>query len=271
MENYTIEEMLAVEVSRHIHNDEMSFVGVGTGGKAYIRAVGIPAVASRLAQLSHAPDSMIMFGPIIDPVLDSDSIPETNNEYDLIHWPCRSQTTVYDSHVVFKAGRMGVGFVSGAQVDQYGNINIVCIGDYNKPKVRLPGSLAQPDHLAYAKRVFAIIKHDKRTLVEHVDYISGCGNEHREGLKGGGLALVFTELAVMDFNDSGKMRLKSMHPGVSLQNVIDNTGFALDIPEHVMTTEPPSEEQLKLIRERIDPKRKWLNANITQEPTTLTN
>ncbi|HML36781.1 MAG TPA: CoA-transferase [Bacillota bacterium] len=269
MENYTIEELLAVEVSKHLNNDEMGFVGVGTGGKAYIRAVGIPAVASRLAQLSHAPDYMIMFGPIIDPMLDSECIPETNFEYDLIHWPCRSQITVYDSHVVFKAGRMGVGFVSGVQVDKFGNTNIVCIGDYNKPKVRLPGSLAQPDHFAFAKRVFAIVKHDKRTFVEHVDYISGCGHENRDGLKGGGPAFIFTELCVMDFNEQGRMRLKSIHPGVTLQEVIDNTGFKLDIPENVPFTEAPTELELKLIRERIDPKRKWLNATITLEPATL--
>lgn len=266
---YTIEELLAVEVSRHIHNDEMGFVGVGTGGKAYIRAVGIPAVASRLAQLSHAPDYAIMFGPIIDPLLDSDAIPETNFEYDLIHWPCRSQITVFDSHVIFKNGRMGIGFVSGAQIDSYGNLNIVCIGEYQKPKVRLPGSLAQPDHFAFAKRVFAVMKHDKRTFVEHVDYVSGCGHEHREGLKGGGPSLVFTELAVMDFNQQGKMRLKSIHPGISLEQVIENTGFSLEIPEVIPTTVPPTLEELKLIRERIDPKRKWLNATITQEPATL--
>lgn len=269
MDNYTLEELLAVEVSRHLHNDDIGFVGVGTGGKAYIRAVGIPAVASRLAQLSHAPDYVVLFGPIIDPLLDSDSIPETNFEYDLIHWPCRSQITVFDSHVVFKAGKMGIGFVSGAQIDQYGNMNIACIGDYHKPKVRLPGSLAQPDHFAFAKRVFAVAKHDKKTFVKHVDYISGCGHEYRDGLKGGGPAFIFTELAVMDFNDRGMMRLKSVHPGVTVREVIDHTGFELDIPAHVPTTEIPTTEQLKLIRERIDPKRKWLNAAITQEPAAL--
>lgn len=267
---YTLEELLAVEVSRHIDDNEMGFVGVGTGGQAFIRAVGIPAVASRLAQLSHAPNYTIMFGPILDPVLDADSIPETNFEPDLIRWPCRSQCTVEEALCIFKRGKMGIGFCSGAQIDEYGNLNIVCIGDYEKPKVRLPGPLAQPDHAAYAKRVFAIQKHDRRTFVKHVDFVSAAGNEDRSGLPGGGMAWVFTELGVMNFNpETHKMRIHSVHPGHTIQEILDNTGFDIEVPENVPFTEEPTDEQLALIRTRIDPSRKWLNAEITKEPATL--
>jgi len=267
--NYTLEELLAVEVSRHIVDNEMGFVGVGTGGAAFIRAIGIPAVASRLAQLRHAPNYTIMFGPILDPVLDADYIPNTNFEPDLIRWPCRSQITVEDSLCIFKRGKMGIGFVSGAQVDRFGNFNIVCIGDYHKPKVRLPGPLAQPDHAAHAKRVFAVQRHDKRTFVEQVSFISAVGHQNREGLPGGGPALIFTELGVMDFNEKGLMRLRSLHPGKTVTQIRENTGFELDIPENVPFTTPPGDEDLELIRTRIDPSRKWLNAHITQEPATL--
>lgn len=268
--NYTVEELLAVEVSRHIADDEMGFVGVGTGGPAFIRAVGIPAVASRLAQLRQAPNYTVMFGPILDPVLDGDSIPETNFEPDLIAWPCRSQITVEEALCVFKSGRMGIGFVSGAQIDRFGNLNIVCIGDHDRPAVRLPGPLAQPDHTAHAKRVFAIQPHNRRTFVERVDYVSAAGHEDRAGLPGGGPALVFTELAVMDFEPgSGRMRLKSVHPGHSVGEVAAATGFELIVPGRVPDTEPPSADDLRLIRERVDPRGKWLNAAITQEPATL--
>ncbi len=268
--DYALEELLAVEVSRHICDGEMGFVGVGTGGAAFIRAVGIPAVASRLAQLRHAPNYTIMFGPILDPVLDAELIPRTNFEPDLIRWPCRSQITVEEALCIFKRGKMGIGFVSGAQVDQYGNFNIVCIGDYHQPKVRLPGPLAQPDHSAHAKRVFAIQKHDRRTFVEKVDYISAAGNRDRSGLPGGGPAWIFTELAVMDFNpQTGRMRLASVHPGKSVEQVIARTGFALEIPAEVPETPPPSLEDLTLIRSRIDPAGKWLHAEITQEPARL--
>ncbi len=267
---YTLEELLAVEISRHIKDGEMGFVGVGTGGEAFIRAVGIPAVASRLAQLCHAPNYTIMFGPILDPVLDAESIPETNFEPDLIRWPCRSQITVEEALCIFKRGKMGIGFASGAQIDAYGNMNIVCVGEYKNPKVRLPGPLAQPDHAAHAKRVFAIQKHDCRTLVEKVDYISATGNQNREGLAGGGIAFVFTDLAVMDFNpDTDRMRLRSIHPGKTLKQIIENTGFELEIPEKVPFTQPSDDRDLELIRTRIDPSKKWLNAEITKEPATL--
>ncbi len=270
MEHYTIEELLAVEISRHISDGEMGFVGVGTGGKAFIRAVGIPAVAARLAQLDHAPNYMIMFGPIIDPMLDSEYIPETNWEHDLLNWPCRSQIPVLDSLEIFQAGRMGIGFVSAAQIDCYGNFNIVCIGDYHNPEVRFPGLLAQPDHCAYAKNVFACMKHDKRTFVDKVDFVSAVGNKDREGLPGGGVKYVFTELCVLDFSPKTKrMRLLSLHPGVTLEDVEENTGFKLEMPDELSYTKPPSEKELYLIRNKIDPKRKWLNARITQEEATL--
>ncbi len=268
--NYTIEELLAVELSRHLHDGEAGFVGVGTGGKAFIRALGIPAVAARLAQLGHAPNYMILFGPIIDPLLDSEDIPETNFEYDLINWPCHGQILAEDVLSIFKRGKMDIGFVTAPQIDQYGNCNIVSIGDYRKPKVRFPGVLAQADHFAFAKRVIAVMHHDKRTFVEHADFVSGVGHEDRTDMRGGGPALILTPLGVMDFNpDTRKMRLVSVHPGVTIQDIRDNTGSDMEVPDSVKTTQPPTAEQLKLIRERIDPKKKWLNAAITLEPATL--
>lgn len=270
MRNYTLEELMAVTLSKHLKDGEMGFVGVGTGGKAYIRAIGIPAVASRLAQLTHAPNYTIMFGPEIDPLLDSDSIPETNWEYDLINWPCRSQMPIEDALGIFKNHKLDVGMVSGVQIDQYANLNIVCIGDYFKPKVRLPGFLAQAELGCYAKRLVAMMKHDKRTFVEQVDFVTCPGHNRREGLPGGGVQLIISDLAVMDINPQTKrMRLKSVHEGVTVDRVRDNTGFELEIPENVPMTTPPTQEELEMIRNRIDPKRKWLNANITMQPATL--
>lgn len=268
--DYIIEELLAVELSRHLRDGETGFVGVGTGGKAFIRALGIPAVAARLAQLSHAPNYQILFGPIIDPLLDSGDIPETNNECDLINWPCHAQILAEDVLAIFKRGKMDIGFVTAPQIDRYGNFNIVCIGDYDHPKVRFPGVLAQADHLAYAGRTIAIMHHDRRTFVERVDFVSGCGHNNRKDLRGGGPALILTPLGVMDFEpESGGMRLKSVHPGVTLDDIRENTGFEMIIPDDVPVTQPPTAEQLELIRTKIDPRRKWLNAAITQEPASL--
>ncbi|MCM3762143.1 hypothetical protein M3212_15330 [Alkalihalobacillus oceani] len=265
--DYTISELLATEVSRHLPNGEMGFIGVGTGGEAFIMAVGIPAVASRLAQLRRAPDYTVMFGPIIDPFLDAEHLPSSTNEFDLIRWKCRSQIPVEDALNIFKRGLMGVGFVSAAQIDQYGNLNISQI---NNPNIRLPGALAQTDHQAYAKQTIVLMKHSVRTFVQKVDYITGQGHEKREGLTGGGPSLVVTDLGVMDFDPlTKKLRLKSIHPGKSVEEIISKTGFELSIPKDVTVTQPPSIEDLNLIRLRIDPDRKFLEARMSLVPASL--
>lgn len=119
MKKYTLEELLAVEISKIIRDDEMNFTGIGTGGKAYIRACGIPLVAVSLAQMKHAPNAVCMMGPVLDPVLDKDSIPAHNWEYDLIYWPCRAQIPLEDALGQFRLGKVGLAFASGAQVDKW--------------------------------------------------------------------------------------------------------------------------------------------------------
>ena len=270
MKNYTLEELLAVEVSKIVRDGEMNFTGIGTGGKAYIRACGIPLVAVSLAQLKHAPNAVCMMGPVLDPVLDKDAIPAHNWEYDLIYWPCRAQIPLEDALGQFRLGKVGLAFASGAQVDQWGNLNISCIGSCDHPKVRLPGCLAQTDLAAYAKRVCIVGPHTRRVLVEHVDFITAVGHEDRSGLPGGGPCRVMTDLAIMDFDPATRrMRVLSMHEGVTAEMVRDNTGFDIQIPDRVAVTPAPDGEDLRLIREVIDPGRRFLNANITSEPATI--
>ena len=269
--SYTLEELLTCEVAKRIIDDEMNFTGIGTGGKAYIRACGIPLVAVRLAQMKHAPNALCMMGPVLDPLLDRDSVPNSNWEYDLIKWPCRSQIPLEDALGLFRLNKVGLAFASAAQVDKYGNLNIACIGDYENPKVRLPGVLAQTDLGAFAGRVCVIVNHEKRILVEEVDFVSGAsGHNNRKGLPGGGATYVMTNLAVMDFSpETGIMRVHSIHPGVTKEEIKDNTGFDIEIPDGVPFTPVPSDDDLQMIREEIDPKRKFLNAGITQDRATL--
>lgn len=269
-EPYTLEELLAVEMSRHIRPDDLAgFIGTGTGGKAYIRAVGLPAVAARLAQLRQAPDFVMCLGSVVDMDLDGDAIPDTNFEPDMLAWPGRSQLPSYDVLNFFKTGRISIGFVSAPQVDRYGNTNIVLVGSPEAPKARFPGCLAQTEIMAMAKRVFGVFQHDRRTFVEKVDFVSAAGHRDRTGLPGGGLSLVFTQYGVMDFGDDGLMRVRSIHPGCTARMIRDNTGFDIAVPADAPLTRPPDEEDLDLIRRRIDPKRKFLNAVITGEPATL--
>src|SRR5699024_2676942 len=247
MKRYTLAELLSYEISRYIQDeDEMGFIGVGTGGEAFILAIGIPAVASRIAQLNQAPDYMVMFGPIIDAKLDEKDVPKTQYEYDLIHWPARAQITVEEALTIFKQGKMGIGFVSAAQIDIYGNLNITRINNNNQDsQIRLPGSLAQTDHHAYAKKTIVTIKHSKRNFVEKVDFVSAVGHNNQKGLPGGGPILVVSDIAVMDFNSqTKKMRLKSIHPGNTIKDVLDNTGFDMEIPDEIPKTKEPNEETL---------------------------
>ena len=266
--DYRIQELLAVEVARHLRDEEVVFIGIGTGGPAFIRAVGIPLTACRLAQLSHAPNLVPMLGPLIDP--DLDTLPSSlRDDYELVHWHSKAQIPEQEALDVFKRGKMGVGFVSGAQIDSYGNLNIVAIGDYDNPKVRLVGPLAQTDHCAFAKRTFITMEHTKRQFVEKVDFISGAGYldgpgaREKAGLRQGGPGLVFTDYCVFGFDEETKrMRIESLHPGTALETVVENTAFELVIPETIETTPEPTPEQVKLIRERIDPDGLLLDAKV---------
>lgn len=265
---YRTEELLAVAVAEQLRDEEVVFIGIGTGGRAFILAVGIPLVACRLAQLGHAPNLVPMLGPLIDP--DLDTLPSSlRDDYELVHWHSKAQIPEQEALDVFKRGKIDVGFISGAQIDRFGNLNSVCIGDYENPKVRLVGCLAQTDHAAFAGRTLITMEHTTKHFVEKVDFVSGVGfldgpgAREEAGLSGGGPDKVFTEYAVLGFDDRTKqMQLESLHPGVSLDTVRQNTGFDLLVPDEVPRTPVPSPEQLALIRDRIDPDGLLLEAKV---------
>jgi len=276
MRDYTIEELITTAVARNLNDFEVGFVGIGTGGPAFILAVGIPIAAARLAKYTHAPNFVLMQGPVIDPELDF--LPKSTMDRHLIEWKCKSQIPCNDALDIFKRGKMDVGFVSGAQVDKYGNLNIIGIGDYKKPKIRLVGCLAQSDHCAYAGRTMIMMKHEKRRFVETVDMISGAGfldgpgAREKAGLKGGGPGKVFTDLAVLGFDpESKRMCIESVHPGVTVEQVQNNTGFELIIPENVPVTPEPTAEELELIRTKVDPEGELLQGKMGGHPPTSIN
>ncbi len=258
---------MAAVCARALRDREVCFIGLGTGGRAFVLAVAIPILACRLAQRTHAPHLVPMLGPIID--ADLDAVPDCVTDYNLITWPCSAQISGPSSLEMFTRGKIDVGFVSGAQVDRYGNLNIVAIGEYTRPRVRLVGPLAQPEHMAQAGRTIIVADHTPRVFVERVDYVSGAGfleggdARARAGLRGGGPALVVTPLAVLDFQTPDKhMRLVSVHPGVSVDRVRAQTGFILDTPASVPETPPPTEEELRWLR-ATDPEGRLLGARIT--------
>jgi glutaconate CoA-transferase subunit B len=265
MTDYTIWELLAARVSKELKPGELGFIGLGTGGRSFAFAVGVPSVAIALAH-RRGVDFIAQYGVALEP--DIENAPRCFEDRNLLTWPASAQIPVEFALDGFKRGKMNIGFISGAQIDRYGNLNSVAIGDPAKPKVRLVGAIAQPDHAANAERTLIMLPHERRTFVEKVDFRSamgfGDGPGHRERLQliGGGPAKVFTDLAVLDFHEQSKeMRVESLHPGITREQVIDATGFDLIWPDDVPTTAEPTEQELGWIRE-IDPDGAFLNGRI---------
>ena len=259
--DYTVNELMTVELSRHLHDDEIGFVGVGTSGRAFTLVAGMPLAAGRLAQLTSAPDFDLQIGPIIGPEMDE--LPTRWNDATVYSWAASGLVDGADNLDVFARGGVDVGFVSGAQVDRHGNLNVTWIDSDSGRRVRLIGALALPEHQACAGRSVILADLSPRTFVERVDYVTGVGwldggdSRERAGVTtGGGPALVLTDLATFDFAPESKaMRLRSVHPGRTVEEVVAAMGFEPEIPGEVPETEPPSAEQVALLRERIDPER----------------
>jgi glutaconate CoA-transferase subunit B len=153
-----------------------------------------------------------------------------------------------------QAGLIDVGFLGASQIDRFGNINTTVIGDYGHPKVRLPGSGGACEIAINAKRVLVIMPQSTRSFVERIDFVTSPG--HLAGTRpagwGGGPAAVITQLGVYGFRD-GEMELTHLHPGVSLEEARGATSWDLRVREPLQETPPPTDEELRLIREELDP------------------
>lgn len=266
MEYYTNNELMAAATARELRDDELGFIGVGTDGRAYTLAVGIPMVAARLAQMSHAPNFTVFWNNLLSPKLDE--IPPYLTQDYLTRWPCAFQpVTCEDKNEMLANERFDVSFDSAPQIDCYGNMNITAIGDYKNPKVRLVGCLAQPDHFAFVKRPIIVTDMKKRCFVEKVDFITSVGyldggdSRIRAGLRPYGPWKIITDKCIFNFaNEQKQMQLESLHPGVTLEEVLDEMSFRPLIPEKLAQTEPPTREQVEAIRTVIDPNHSLLRA-----------
>lgn len=241
-------EMMAVAASRILEDKKSVFVGTG-----------LPMVAAILAQKTHAPEFLIVFeaggvGPQV-PTLPL-SVGDSRTFYKAV-----MAGSMCDVVEAAQAGYLDYGFLGGAQIDRYGNLNATCIGPYEKPKVTFPGSGGANDIGSLCWRTIIIMRHERRRFVEKLDfmttpgYLDGPKAREREGLPAStGPYRVVTDLAILGFDDETKlMKLISTHPGVTVDQVKENTGFELVIPKEVYETEPPAEEELRLLREEIDP------------------
>ena len=269
-QNFTTEELMTVAVCRELRDEDVAFVGMGTGGRAFVLAVGIPTAACQLARAMHAPNLSLMLGPIINP--DPALQPATYTDRALVEWPSESQVRVEECLDCFKLGKITVSFVSGSQVDRQGNLNVVAIGDYEKPKVRLVGPIAQTDHLAAPARNFIMNDLSRRTFVDQVDFISGAGYltgpgaREEVGLPPQGPWRVITEKAMFEFDDTTKqMSLRWLYPGVSASEVAELMSFEPLGLADARELEPPRDDELEILRNQIDPRGLLLQGKIDEE------
>ena len=262
MSDYTTEELMAVAVSRDLVDGDVCFIGLGTGGRGFTYAVGIPSIGIALAQ-RRGLDVTAQYGVMMETVIED--VPQGISDPELLGWQCRALLPVETCLDMFRCGRVDWGFMSAAQVDQYGNVNGVCIGSREHPRVRLVGPIAQPDHSAHARHTMIIVPHEARVLVERVDFIAGVGFgtgpgfRERYGLPGGGPARVITDCAVLGFDpETRRMRVDSLHPDASPADIAQRTGFRLPVDPRVPRTAPPSAAEVALIRNELDRRGVWL-------------
>ncbi len=260
----TLHEILATLLAHEFADEEVGFTGLLTGAAAAAFGTAIPLVSMELARRTHAPNlTILLAGCYHNPDLrELEALPDSEHSAMLRDLPSESQMIDYPGQWVLKRGDIDFGFSSAVQVDQEGNINSVCIGPHERPKVRLVGPILQPEHMALFGREYVMMPyHEKRNFVEKVDYVSGVGypgglaGRHALALDRGGPALIVTPKCIFDFNrDVGRMIVKSIHPGVSVEALRTATDFELGDLSGVPDTPLPTAGELRLIREEIDPR-----------------
>ncbi len=231
-------------------------------GRTAAVGTGVPCAAAMLAQRTHAPNLVILFeAGGIAPQLPT--MPISVGDSRAFHRAVMA-TSMADIMETCQRGLIDYTFLGGAQIDVHGNLNSTQIGgEHPRPKVRLPGSGGANDLASLCWRILVVTNHDRRRFVEKVDflttpgYLSGPGAREAAGLPpGSGPYRVITDLAVLGYDDDTKrMRILSLHPGVTLAQVRAATGFELGVREPLTATDPPTAEELRLLREEVDPLR----------------
>lgn len=218
-------------ITRDEHCVVACSLALSDSGEILVSPFGvIPRIAAQLARATHAPDIVLTDGEAR--AIDADGKVES-------WFPFRF---VFD---LLSSGRRHV-FMMPVQIDRFGNMNLSSIGDHDRPKVQVIGCRGAPGNTVNHTTSYWVPKHSPRVFVDKVDFVSGVGIN-----RGGRPKFVITNLGMFDFGET--MRVKSLHPGVELHEVIENTGFELEVPDHFPSTRDPTDEELRLIREVLDP------------------
>lgn len=253
--SYTPSEIMTFRASQELHDNEVVFVGIG-----------LPNLACNLARATHAPNLFMIYESgavgtiperlpisIGDPCLVTDSLSIV------------SQADIFQTYL--QAGRIEVGFLGGAQIDRFGNINTTVIGDYQNPRVRLPGSGGACEIATHSKRLLIVMRMNPKAFVKKCDFVTSPGHFHLEksredwGLPGAGPTTVITDLGVLEFQMiSGKkeMVLTELFPGVEVEKVKASCGWDLQIANDLKNQSAPPHEALQLLRKELDPQKLYL-------------
>ena len=250
--SYTASELLAVMSGRLLKDGQTVFAGVG-----------ITLLAATLAQRLHGPGLTILFeGGTLGPFVVPGELPPSTNEQRCTR-RANMLLSITDVLLLLQRGYVDVGFMGGAQIDRYGNLNSSFIGDPKNPAIRLPGTGGGNDISSLTQMIVAM-KHEKRRFVDKVDFITSPGfldggsRRIDSGLVSGGMYRVVTDLAILDFDDETKeMKVSALSPGVTAEQVRDNTGFDIRIDGDIETTEPPSQAELDVLR-HLDPEQLYI-------------
>jgi glutaconate CoA-transferase, subunit B len=243
MAEYTSNEIMTIAAARALRNEEVCFVGIG-----------MPSAAANLARLTHAPGITLIYesGTI---ATKPDVLPLSIGDSEL----CETALTTVSVPEMFRywlqGGRITVGFLGGAQIDKFANLNTTVVGSYDKPKVRLPGGGGAPEIATSCGEIFIIMAQGKRSFVDKLDFITslghGEGGDHRArlGLKTRGPTKLVTDLCIFEPDAASKeMTVVSIHPGVTREKIQENTGWPLRFAPQIAETPPPTPHEVETLR-----------------------
>jgi glutaconate CoA-transferase subunit B len=244
--SYSASEMMTVAAARALADDDICFVGIG-----------LPSAACNLARLTHAPRIRLLYE---SGTLDTKPhvLPLSIGDGELCETALSTVPVVEMFQYWLQGGRVTVGFLGGAQVDRYGNLNSTVVGSYDRPKVRLPGSGGATEIAIHCGRIFIVMRHDKRAFVDKLDFLTSMGHgptgrERRAlGLRTEGPALIVTDLCTMRPDpESCEFEVASLHPGVTAEQVREKTGWPVRLRQQLAETPAPRSDELDALRDLL--------------------
>jgi glutaconate CoA-transferase, subunit B len=225
---WTSDEVMAVEAARRLRDGDVCFVGIG-----------LPSLAANLARRTHAPRCVLIYesGTI---GAKPGRLPLSIGDGELAETADAVVSVPEMFAYWLQGGRIDVGFLGAAQIDRFGNLNSTVIGDYERPKVRLPGAGGAPEIATSARSVFVMLRQSPRAFVEKVDFVSSVGTR---------VSVVVTDLGILEPDHrTRELTLTRVHPGIAVDDVREATGWKLRVADGVGETEPPTEEELRALR-----------------------